>query len=108
LASTPRMFLDKEGRYDPARHHAGILSVGVPGSVAGLHLAQEKLGKLPFREVVEPAVALARRGFPLSRGLARSIAGALPSMRKYPASLAQFSKGGEPLLEGELLVQPDL
>jgi gamma-glutamyltranspeptidase/glutathione hydrolase len=108
LASTPRMFLDQEGRYDPARHHAGILSVGVPGSVAGLHLAHQKLGKLPWREVVEPAVALARKGFPLSRGLARSIAGALPSMRKYPASIAQFSKGGEPLPEGELLVQPDL
>src|SRR4030095_3402370 len=46
--------------------------------------------------------------FAVTRGLAESLAEVLPAMRKYPASLAQFSRGGEPLREGDLLAQPDL
>ncbi len=107
-ASRPDMFLGPDGKYDPERHHWGALSVGVPGSVAGLHLAHARLGKLPWRDIVQPSVGLAAKGFPVSRGLAESLAGVLPSMRRYPASLAQFSRGGEPFAEGESLVQADL
>jgi gamma-glutamyltranspeptidase/glutathione hydrolase len=51
-ASRPDMFLDKDGKYDSARHHFSHLAVGVPGSVAGLQLAHQRLGKLPWRELV--------------------------------------------------------
>ncbi len=80
----------------------------MPGTVAGLHLAWKECGKLPWERLVEPAIALARDGFPLSESLAGSLAKALPSMKKYPASLAQFSKNGEPYGAGERFAQPDL
>src|SRR5262249_22909434 len=88
--ASPTMFL-KDGRYDAELHHDSYLAVGVPGTVAGLHLAWKEHGKLPWKRLVDPAVALARDGFVLSDGLARSLAWALKSMAKYPASMAQFS-----------------
>ena len=107
-AATPTMFLDEDGDYDADRHHNLHLSVGVPGTVAGLHLAWKEQGKLPWRRLVEPAMALARDGFVLSEGLARSLKEYLPQFRKFPASLAQFSKNGTPYAAGETLKQPDL
>ena len=79
-----------------------------PARCAGLHLAWKEQGKLPWRRLVEPAIALARDGFPVSESLAASLARALPSMKRYPASLAQFSKHGAPYAAGDRLVQPDL
>lgn len=55
-----------------------------------------------------PAVILARDGFELSHGLARSLEHMLPSFKKYPATLAQFSKNGQPYQAGETLKQADL
>jgi gamma-glutamyltranspeptidase/glutathione hydrolase len=107
-AASAEMFLGKDGAYDPRLHHRSHLAAGVPGSVAGLHLAQRRLGKLPWKEVVEPAVALAARGFPVSRGLADSLRKLIDDFRKHPPTLAQFTRGGEPYQEGDVLVQPDL
>lgn len=105
--ASPTMFL-QNGTYDVRVHHDGYLSVGVPGTVAGLHLAWKEQGKLPWRRLVEPAVALARDGFTVSDGLARSLKGALKAMEPYPASIAQFTKGGVPYEAGDTLKQPDL
>ena len=108
LDSKPDMFLDARGNYDPGRHHSSAVAVGVPGSVAGLHLAHERLGQLPWKDLVQPAIALAREGFVVTDGLADSLREALPTLKKYPASLAQFTRGGAPLRPGDVLVQPDL
>jgi gamma-glutamyltranspeptidase/glutathione hydrolase len=101
------MFLTN-GKYDSAKHHDSYLSVGVPGTVAGLHLAWKERGRLPWKRLVEPAIVLARDGFPLSESLAASLARVLQSMKRYPASLAQFSKNGMPYAPGENFAQPDL
>jgi gamma-glutamyltranspeptidase / glutathione hydrolase len=106
-AASPTMFL-KDGKYDPELHHNHHLAVGVPGTVAGLHLAWKREGRLPWRRLVQPAVDLARQGIPVGDGLARSLQGVLPQMQRYPASVAQFSRGGEPYEMGDLLKQPDL
>jgi len=103
----PTMFL-RDGAYDPDRHHSSHLSVGIPGSVAGLHLAWQENGRLPWKQLLAPAVALAGEGFMVSDGLSRSLREALPKMRPYPASLAQFSRGGDPYEMGDLLRQGDL
>src|SRR5205807_10036018 len=66
------MFL-KDGKYDAEVHHNSHLAVGVPGTVAGLHLAWKEQGKLPWKRLVEPAIALARDGFAVSDGLSRSL-----------------------------------
>jgi gamma-glutamyltranspeptidase/glutathione hydrolase len=106
-AASPTMFL-KDGVYDPRVHHAGHLAVGVPGTVAGLFLAWSEHGLLPWKDLVAPAVKLARDGFPVSVDLARSLEGVLDSMAPYPASVAQFSKLGKPYAPGDILRQPDL
>jgi gamma-glutamyltranspeptidase/glutathione hydrolase len=111
------MFM-KDGKYSAETHHNSHLAVGVPGTVAGLHLAWKEQGKLPWKRLVDPAVALARDGFTVSEGLSRSLKGALRttdasgkpaySMAKYPASVAAFSRNGVPYEPGDTLKQPDL
>ena len=105
--SSPTMFL-KDGNYDADVHHNSYLSVGVPGTVAGLYLAWQDHGKLPWKRLVDPAVTLARDGFVVSIGLADSLAVALDQMKPHPASVAQFSKKGAPYEAGDVLKQPDL
>jgi gamma-glutamyltranspeptidase/glutathione hydrolase len=103
----PRMFM-RDGHYDEALHHESHLSVGVPGTVSGLHLAWKRHGKLPWRRLLEPAIRAARDGFPVSGTLADSLKEFLPDLQKYPATLAQFTRGGIPYETGETLRQPDL
>jgi gamma-glutamyltranspeptidase/glutathione hydrolase len=105
--SQPTMFLDG-GKYSADLHHNSYLSVGVPGTVAGLYLAWKEHGKLPWKRLVEPAIGLARGGFPVTEGLARSLRSALRTMAPYPASMAQFSKNGTPYEAGDILEQPNL
>jgi gamma-glutamyltranspeptidase/glutathione hydrolase len=105
--STATMWL-KDGKYDEARHHESHLAVGVPGTVAGLHMAWKEQGKLPWKRLLEPAIVLAREGFVVTDTLSRSLRGVLPDMKRYPASVAQFSRNGVPYEPGELLQQPDL
>jgi len=105
--ATPEMWL-KDGKYDFDLHHNSHRSVGVPGTVAGLHMAWKEKGTKPWKDLVQPAVVLARDGFEISHGLARSLSGMLDEFKRYPASLAQFSRNGQPYQAGELLKQPDL
>jgi gamma-glutamyltranspeptidase/glutathione hydrolase len=76
--------------------------------VAGLHLAWKEHGRLPWPRLLAPAIALARNGFVVTDGLARSLRAVLPTMARYPASVAQFSKNGVPYEAGDTLKQPDL
>jgi gamma-glutamyltranspeptidase/glutathione hydrolase len=105
--SSPDMWLT-DGKYDFDKHHNSHLSVGVPGTVAGLYLAWKEQGSRPWKDLLAPAIALARDGFEISHGLARSLENMIPEFKKHPASLAQFSKNGQPYQAGELLKQPDL
>ena len=106
--SSATMFL-KDGEYSAQVHHNSYLSVGVPGTVAGLHLAWKEQGKLPWKRLVDPAIALARDGFTVSDALARSLRSALLRFQQIsPAAAAQFSKDGVPYEAGDTLKQPDL
>jgi gamma-glutamyltranspeptidase / glutathione hydrolase len=105
--ASPTMFL-KQSNYDADLHHNSYLSVGVPGTVAGLYQAWKERGKLPWKRLVDPAVRLAREGFVVSVGLADSLAAVLDQMKPYPASIAQFSKNGAPYEAGDVIKQPDL
>ena len=100
LRSSPTMFL-KDGEYDFTQHHLSYLSIGVPGTVAGLYLAWKEHGKLPWGNLVQPAIALARDGFEVSVGLSRSLKSVLPRMEQYSASVQQFSKNGIPYEAGK-------
>jgi gamma-glutamyltranspeptidase/glutathione hydrolase len=106
-AAHPTMWL-KDRAYSADQHHDSLASVGVPGTVAGLHEAWKREGTLPWRRLLKPAIGLAQEGFLLSETQARSLAAILPEFRKHPPTLAQFSRGGEPLRAGDRLVQRDL
>jgi len=109
LASTQTMYLGPDGQIVRALTNAGYLAPGVPGTVRGLELAHKKFGKLRWKDLVAPAVALAD-GFTMSAGLARSLNREIQGpMAPFPASLAAFGKpGGGDWVEGDRLVQFDL
>ena len=86
--------------------HCG--SVGVPGSVAGMAEAHRRFGKLSWREVVEPAVTLARDGFVIDEYRSRSIAADSARLKSFPASAAIFFPGGKPPAPGTTFRQPEL
>ncbi len=112
LASSKTMYLDNSGAVKDNANHDGILSVGVPGSVAGLWLAHQRLGSLPWPQLVEPAVKLADHGFPFSwamEGISLTLRDLAASDELYRASANAFLKGGKKVYtEGETLRQPDL
>ncbi len=98
----------EQGQYSFNRHHRSHLSVGIPGTVAGLFMAWQSHGSLPWDVLIQPAIKLARKGFPVSHQLAASLERALPRFSDHPASMAQFSNSGKPYKPGEILEQKDL
>jgi gamma-glutamyltranspeptidase/glutathione hydrolase len=81
---------------------------GVPGTVRGLALAHSRNGKLPWKDLVLPAVALAADGFTVDEGLAHSLNHGLARAEKYPEFQRVFGKPDGPWKGGDRLVQPDL
>lgn len=103
------MFLDQQGQVDHQLARKSLQATGVPGTVAGLNLAQARYGRLSLKEVMAPAIKLARDGFKVSPDLARSISAVQNTLGKWPASKAIFfNKQGQPLQAGDMLVQKDL
>ena len=86
---------------------SGPISVGAPGSVAGLELAHDRFGKLPRATVIAPAIALAR-GYTLAPHQAALLAGSFQTLVHDPAARAIFGNGKKPWAAGERLVQRDL
>jgi gamma-glutamyltranspeptidase/glutathione hydrolase len=64
--ATATMYLDSGGNVIPLLSERGHLASGVPGTVAGLAQAHAKFGKLPWNELVQPAIDLAIDGFTLT------------------------------------------
>ncbi|HOU91553.1 MAG TPA: gamma-glutamyltransferase, partial [Polyangiaceae bacterium] len=86
----------------------GPASVGVPGTVAGLLLAHERLGRLARRKVLEPALRLARDGHRVSARTALTLTWSYPELARDPAARAEFGAGGNPLAAGTRWVRRDL
>ena len=115
LASTKNMYLDAEGKVinneiGPIDHFS-IKAVGVPGTVAGLELAHQRLGSLKWSKLLSPAVRLARQGIPITFKLHDDFNN---QRRKswfgnYPSSQKIFYKDqGKPYLVGDVWKQNDL
>jgi gamma-glutamyltranspeptidase/glutathione hydrolase len=84
----------------------GVLSVSVPGSVAGAELAAKTYGTRPLADLLAPAIELADKGFPVSDGLASSIRG---SRGKFsPSAKKIWFNGDQPKEMGDRVVQKDL
>ncbi|MCF8239841.1 MAG: gamma-glutamyltransferase [Melioribacteraceae bacterium] len=109
LAATANMYLDASGNIHENSNHEGILSTGVPGTVAGLVLAHKKFGKLGWRQLVKPALMLAKIGIPLTWGLYDDFKLLKENWLKYPSSAKVFLKADGSLYEpGDLWIQRDL
>ena len=101
------MYLDPSGTVIPQDSLVGYRASGVPGTVAGFALAQRKYGKLKWRDVVEPARALAANGFILSKAFADNVRRAR-NLAQFPESKRIFQNNGSYYKEGDLFRQPDL
>ena len=110
VAATATMFLDAKGEPDTAKSRDSGLSIGVPGTVAGLALAREKYGsgKFSLAALIAPAIDLAQNGFPVEDDIADSLPRARDRLARWPSSARIFLNGGEPLREGDRLLQLDL
>jgi gamma-glutamyltranspeptidase/glutathione hydrolase len=87
---------------------SGPVSVGVPGSVAGLMLAHERFGKLSRRQVLQPAIELARSGHIMGRREGLTIEWNWRHLREDPAARSIFGSGGKPRRMGTRIVRPGL
>jgi gamma-glutamyltranspeptidase/glutathione hydrolase len=105
--ATRDMYLDPRGE-PTERSVTGHLAAGVPGAVAGLTEAHRAMGRLPFSEVIGPAIGLARDGFVVDEYRSRSIASDSARLAMYPGSRASFLPDGRPPAPGATLRQPDL
>lgn len=88
----------------------GPVLANVPGTVAGMHAAWKKYGsgKLPWAELLQPAIRAAREGYVVSEGLATTLATEREAFAKYAGSRAVFFRNGEPMQAGDTLRNPDL
>lgn len=106
-AAQREMYLDRAGNVLPDASLVGGRAAGVPGTVAGLALALEKYGTLPWAKVVEPARRLAAEGFPVSYALARSLR-LTPTLNRFEESKRIFLRNGKFYTVGEKFRQPEL
>jgi gamma-glutamyltranspeptidase/glutathione hydrolase len=82
LSADRDMYLDEQGNVIPYQSLIGVLSSGVPGTVAGMWLAHEKHGSLPWNDLLQPAVTLAEQGFKVHPQLASSIEDNIQQLKK--------------------------
>lgn len=101
-AARPDMFsLDAKGNVKGNGNVHGWLSAGVPATLAGIQLAIDRFGTLPFSQLVQPAIRCAREGF-------RVYWPAEPFMQRDPGSAKLYSRGGKPLVRGNHFRNPGL
>jgi gamma-glutamyltranspeptidase/glutathione hydrolase len=101
------MYLDLRGNPSDLSI-TGALAAGVPGAVAGLVEQHRRFGKLPFAQVVEPAIRLARDGFIIDEYRQNSIESDRDRLYLFPASRRQYLPDGHAPRTGTLFKQPDL
>lgn len=104
LKASRDMYLDGQGKLTRDSID-GWRASGVPGTVRGLQLAHSKYGTKPWKDLLAPAVRLARDGFPASYGFTEGLRSGFDRFQLYPASKAIFGKRVE---VGDKFVQTDL
>lgn len=80
----------------------GELTISVPGCVDGWFALHGKLGKMPMRDVLAPAIRYAQEGFPVSEVIAGGWARSVDKLKEYPGFLETFAPGGKGPEKGEI------
>ena len=108
-AAEPSRFLGPDGNPLPFGQMApGGRSVGVPGNIRLMALAERKWGKLPWASLFAPAIRLAEQGYRVTPPLANSTAMMSPRWTAFPATARQYTDDGKPLAVGALVKNPAL
>jgi gamma-glutamyltranspeptidase/glutathione hydrolase len=105
-AATRDMYLNAQGNVVPGASEVGYKAIAVPGSVAGLVYAEHKWGKLTLKQVMAPAIKLAREGYALTWEDARELHDR--DLAKFAESRRVFQRNGDYYKLGEVFRQPDL
>ncbi|MEJ1241703.1 gamma-glutamyltransferase [Chryseolinea sp. T2] len=109
LTASETMFLDSNGKLISNLNHRGILSVGTPGTVAGLFLAHQRYGKLPWKKLVDPAVKLAAKGFVFTHALMDDSEWKKSTWTKIPSTAHVMYRNDSIVIgQGENWKQPEL
>ncbi len=98
-AASRNMYLNAQGELTPQASIVGALAAGVPGTVAGLAVAERKYGKLGLARVLQPAIQLAEKGFPVSYAFSESL-------RRDQELLSEFAETRRIFLRDGNLYQP--
>ncbi|MFN9602270.1 MAG: gamma-glutamyltransferase [Planctomycetota bacterium] len=107
-AAGPQIF-SRDGKPDPRLSQTGPLACGVPGQIAAMDRMHRAHGKLPWSRLFDRAVTIAQGGHPASKSTARTLAQEADDLNRFAASRGVLlHSNGEPIREGELLVQRDL
>lgn len=107
-AATRDMFLDAHGKPVPGLSTQSALAAGIPGEPAGLGLLAAKYGRLPLKASLQPAIRLARAGFPVYERLQEGIRGKLAVLRRSPDAARIFLDDDEVPALGYVIKQPEL
>ncbi|MDO3659601.1 MULTISPECIES: gamma-glutamyltransferase [Bacillus] len=106
--ATPDMFLDENGKAIPfSERSTKGTAVGVPGTLKGLEAALDKWGTRSMKQLITPSIKLAEKGFPIDSVLADAISNYQEKLSRTAAKDV-FLPNGEPLKEGDTLIQKDL
>nr|WP_234484787.1 gamma-glutamyltransferase [Noviherbaspirillum pedocola] len=108
-AANEKLFLDERGK--PLPFYRGLIggrSVGAPGVLRMLEMAHREYGRLPWRELFQPAIVLAENGFAVSPRLAKLVRED-PYLRQDPVAAAYFfDRQGNSWPVGHVLRNPAL
>ena len=108
-AATRDMFLKEDGSVDQSKAYFSHQAAGVPGTVAGLIHAQERFGKLTLKQVIQPAIDLAEKGFATPLALHMSLNARAERLAENAEAKRIYLQGGEAApAPGTLLRQSDL
>ncbi|MFM7835457.1 MAG: gamma-glutamyltransferase, partial [Planctomycetaceae bacterium] len=96
-----------DGSVPGRKNDVGWLAAGVPGVLSGLQLLIDRFGSLKLETLLQPALKVAREGFPWPAGYAAAIA-AKPVFAADPGSKKLYFRDGSPLAAGEVFRNPEL
>jgi len=105
LAAHKDMYLDSLGNVIPKMSTSGGTASGVPGTVAGVMAVHKKFGKLPLNEIMEPIIALAKKGVVVTKKQAKRLKG---TRNRFIEVNGESTKFGQIFKEGDTIKYPEL
>ena len=105
LTATKDLYLDEEGKVIPKLSTVGGMAVGIPGAVAGILEVHKKMGSLPLKQLMQPAIELAENGYVVTQKQARSFERYSALFKEVNGEDTFFAQGHQ---AGDTIVNPAL